>query len=87
LGPDGFSYSAEVYVDEETRVDGRFGAAVLFIRWSESGSQPAGHLETEYLAHADTPAAAKASLEHLTLHEVKEHLDRLIEESKGRPAW
>jgi len=87
LGPDGLSYSAEVYIDEEAQTNGRFGAAVLFIRWSESGSQPEGHLETGYVAHGDTREVAKSIAERLTLFEIKEHLDRLVKESKERPAW
>ncbi len=87
LGPDGISYSAEVYVDEDVQQDGRFGAAILFVRWSAKGSQLEGHLETEYLAHADTPEAARCTVDRLTLFDLKGHLDRLVEESKGRPDW
>ena len=87
FGPDGISYSVDVYVDSEPEENGQYGAAVLFIRWSKSGSQPEGHLETGYLAHGDTPSHAKSLVERLTLFELKELLDRLIEESKGRPGW
>jgi hypothetical protein len=87
LGPDGISYSVDAYVDEDPDENGQYGAAVLFIRWSESGSQPEGHLETGYLAHGDTPGHATSLVERLTLFELKELLDRLVEESKGRPAW
>jgi hypothetical protein len=87
LGPDGVSYSAEVYVGEDSQVNGRFGAAVLFVRWSAADTQPDGHLETGYLSHGETPEMAKATVEGLTLIEVKQHLDRLVEETKGRPDW
>jgi hypothetical protein len=87
LGSDNASYSAEAYVDSECQEDGRYGAAVLFIRWSESGSQPDGHLETGYLAFGRTPEEAKSQIRDLTLLEVREHLDRLIDKSKERPAW
>jgi hypothetical protein len=87
LGSDGVSYSAEVYVDEKVQEDGRYGAALLFIRWSGSGSQAEGHLETDYVAHGATPEIAQAVVERLTLFQLKEHLDRLVEEAKGRPDW
>lgn len=87
LGPDGFSYTAEVYIDSDSQADGRFGAAVLFIRWPKEGSKPEGHLETAYLEHGETQEVARSNLERLTLLELKAHLDRLVEESKGRPDW
>lgn len=87
LGSDGASYSVEVYVDEEPQEDGRFGAAVLFIRWSNADSRPEGHLETGYLAQEATQERARAAVEGLTLHDLKAHLDRLVEEAKGRPGW
>ena len=86
-GSDGASYSVEIYVDDQPQDDGRFGAAVLFIRWSESDSRPAGHLETGYLAHEESPESAKTAVESLTLHDLKTELDRLVEEAKGRPGW
>ena len=65
-------------VDDDPDPTGRFGAALLFIRWSESGERAVGHLETEYLAFGATPEAAGAPLLALTLQEVKAHLDRCI---------
>ena len=82
---DGDSYSVELYVDAEPQDDGRFGAAILFIRWSETEARPEGHLETGYLALEGTPESARAAVETLTLHDLKAHLDRLVEEAKGRP--
>lgn len=87
LGPDGTSYSAEIYVDDDSQEDGRFGAAVLFIRWSQANDQPDGHMETAYLAQGETRAQARTAVEGLTLYELKEHLDRLIEDRKERPDW
>jgi hypothetical protein len=87
LGSDEKSYSVEVFVDQNPQEDEQYGAAVLFIRWSESGSKPEGHLETDYLTRGDTPEQAKSLLEGLSLLELKVHLDRLIEESKGRHDW
>lgn len=87
LGSDALSYSAELYVDSECQEDGRFGAAVLFIRWSTCGSHPDGHLETGYLAYGSTAEEAKTGVERLSLAELKKHLDRLVVESKERPAW
>lgn len=86
-GTDGAAYSVALYVDDAPGPDGRFGAALLFVLWSPAGDQPAGHLETDYLAFGRTPAEAEEQLRCLTLHEVKAHLDRVIARRKGLPAW
>jgi len=65
-------------VDDDPDATGRFGAALLFIRWSTSGERAVGHLETDYLAFGPTQDAAQAPLLALTLQEVKAHLDRCV---------
>jgi hypothetical protein len=65
-------------VDDDPDPTGRFGAALLFIRWSTSGERAVGHLETDYLAFGPTPEAALAPLHALTLQDVKSHLDRCV---------
>ena len=86
-GADSAAYSVAVYVDDAPGPDGRFGAALLFVRWSPAGDQPAGHLETDYLAFGATPAEAEERVRSLTLYQVKDHLDRLIARAKELPAW
>ncbi len=76
-GSDGRPYSAGVFSDDDAAVDGSYGAALLFIRWSAT-QEPDGHLESGYLARAADPAAAETAVERLTLAEVKAHLDALI---------
>lgn len=76
-GPDGRAYSVGVFSDDDPGVDGRYGASLLFIRWSKD-QQPEAHLETDYLARAVDPLEAEAAVAGLTLLEVKQHLDRLI---------
>jgi hypothetical protein len=76
-GSDGQPYSVGVYSDDDPGPDGRFGAALLFIRWS-AGNSPAGHLESDYLAFARDAAAAEAQVGALSLHDVKRILDGLI---------
>ena len=49
-GSDGQAYSVGLYVDEEPDERGRYGAALLFVRWSPAGDRPVGHVETEHLA-------------------------------------
>lgn len=85
-GSDGRAYSAAVYVDDEPDADGRYGAAVLFVQWSESGERPTGHLETPYLGFGATAEEAAAQVRALTLFEVKAHLDRAIALAAARPA-
>jgi hypothetical protein len=73
------------YVDEAPDAEGRYGAALLFVRWSDAGDRPVAHLETDYLAWGATPAEALAPLAALTLVDVKAHLDRCIElERRGK---
>jgi len=65
-------------VDDEPDARGLFGAALLFVRWSDAGDRPVGHLETDYLFRGATPVDALTSLLRLTLQEVKRHLDDCI---------
>lgn len=86
-GADGAAYSVALYVDEEPGPDGRYGGALLFVRWSAGGDQPEGHLETDHLAHAGSAAEVELQLHALTLHQVKEELDRSIQRAGERPTW
>ncbi len=86
-GSDGAAYSADLYVDDTADADGRYGSAVLFVCWSDSGDRPVGHVETPILAFGATPEAAAAKVRSLSLYEVKEHLDRAIAEKKERLPW
>ena len=76
-GVDGRAYSVGVFSDDDPGPDGRYGASLIFIRWSAS-QEPDGHLETEYLARADDPAVAEAEVGRMALEEVKTALDGLI---------
>jgi hypothetical protein len=78
-GSDGHPYSCAVYVDDEADPMGRYGAALLFVRWSADGSVPAGHVETDYLAWGNTPAEAEQRIGVLSLYDVKAALDQAIE--------
>lgn len=82
-GSDGRAYTAAVFVDESAAADGRFGASLLFVQWSEAGDHPIGHLETPYLAFGDTPGQADAAIRCLTLHDVKRYLDQAIVEARA----
>jgi len=78
--PDGQAYSVATFADD-TGSDGRYGAALLFVRWGE-GERPVGHLETDYLAFGATPDEALAPVLALTLEQVKAHLDHCVARSK-----
>lgn len=84
-GTDGRAYSVGVYVDPTPGPDGRFGAALLFVRWSPAGDRPDGHLETDYLAFGPSPEVAEAAVKALSLWEVKEHLDAALARAAERP--
>jgi hypothetical protein len=77
-GTDGAAYSAAIYVDDEPDPQGRYGAAILFVRWSDEGDRPVGHVETPYLGFGATQEEAAALVRALTLLEVKRQLDRAI---------
>jgi hypothetical protein len=72
-------------VDDDPDPMGRFGAALLFVRWSSGGERAVGHLETEYLAFGPSPEAATAPLLAMTLADVKAHLDRCVARGRGEP--
>jgi hypothetical protein len=81
-GADGRAYSVSPWADDVPDATGRYGAALLFVRWGD-GERPVGHVETDYLAFGPTPEAALAPLLALTLREVKEHLDRCVEQGRA----
>jgi hypothetical protein len=82
-GNDGQAYSVAVFSADEPEADGRFGAALLFIRWSPAGDAPTGHVETEYLAFGATPQEAEERLKALSLFDVKAALDEAIARQPG----
>jgi hypothetical protein len=74
--PDGQAYSVATFAGDADE-PGRYGAALLFVRWDEA-ARPVGHLETDYLAYGATPEEAQAPLLALSLAEVKAHLDHCV---------
>lgn len=86
-GADGQAYSVALYVEDAPDAEGRFGGALLFIRWSPAGDQPVGHLETGHIVVGQNPAEADERLRALTLHQVKEQLDLVIKRSAELPSW
>lgn len=77
-GSDGQAYSVGTFVDDAPDTRGRYGAALLFVRWSAAGDRPVGHLETDYLSWGGTASQALAPLLALSLAEVKQQLDSCI---------
>jgi hypothetical protein len=82
-GSDGQAYSVAIYVDDEPDLRGMYGAALLFVRWAPAGDRPLGHLETETLVWAKTPAEAQGRLEALSLYDVKDALEEAIAHAPG----
>ena len=82
-GSDGQAYSVGIYVDEEPDARGRYGAALLFVRWSPGGDRPVGHVETPALAWGVTPAEAEERIKALSLYDVKAALDDAIAAAPG----
>jgi len=85
-GSDGCPYSAGIFSEDAPDPDGRYGAALIFVRWS-AAQEPEGHLETEFLAFDSDRLRAEDSVGRLPLHDVKRHLDRLITaDAQSRPS-
>jgi hypothetical protein len=82
-GSDGEAYSVAMWVDEEPDERGRYGGALLFVRWNHGGDNPAGHHETDYVVWGRTPGEAEQRLGALSLYDVKAMLDERI--AAGRP--
>jgi len=81
-GSDGRAYSTGVFSEDDPGPDGKYGAALLFIRWSGT-NEPDGHLETDYLARAADPGAAETVVGEMSLSDVKAALERLIAGRRG----
>ena len=86
-GADGQPYSAAIYVDDTPWSDGRFGASLLFVRWDHGGDHPVGHVESEDLALAPTRGEAEAAVRALSLWDVKQQLDAVLERRRTLPEW
>lgn len=82
-GSDGEPYSVGLWIDDDPDDRGRFGGALLFVRWSRGGDSPIGHLESDYLVFGATPDEARERLGALSLYDVKAVLDELV--ALGRP--
>ena len=82
-GSDGQAYSVAVYVEDEPGEDGRFAASLLFVRWSEGGERPIGHVETAPLAWGRTREEADDRIKALSLYDVKSALDEAIAAGPG----
>jgi hypothetical protein len=83
-GTDGLSYSVEIVAVPTGRADRPFGAYLLFVQWARIGaSTPSGHLETDFLAEADSEADAAAIVGALSLGQGRGALHALIAERAG----
>lgn len=83
-GSDGLSYSVAIEADETGDAARPFGAYFLFLRWRRIGAQGVdGHLESEYLAWGESPAAACEALGAWSLGDVRALLERSIATLSG----
>jgi hypothetical protein len=85
-GSDGLPYSVALWIDDEADARGRFGGALLFVRWTASGDAPDGHHESDYLVWGETPDDATTRLGALSLYDVKAILDELIAAGRAEEA-
>ena len=83
-GSDGLSYSVEIVTAPTGHPDAPVGAYLLFVQWARIGAAtPSGHLETDFLAEADSDADARAIVGALSLNQVRGALHALIAERAG----
>ena len=83
-GSDGVSYSVEIATAPTGDTERPWGAYLLFVQWSRVGAtSPIGHLESDFLAEADTEGDARAVLGTLTLSQVRGVLHDLIAARDG----
>jgi hypothetical protein len=88
-GSDGASYSVEIVTDASGDKVRPFAAYLLFVRWRQGDPVASGHLETEFLAFADTEDDARKLVGAMMLNEVKACLDDLIKAKRAEqlPWW
>ena len=88
-GSDGASYSVEIVTDASGDKARPFAAYLLFVRWRQGDPVASGHLETEFLAFADTEEDARKLVGAMMLNEVKTRLDDLIKAKRSEqlPWW
>jgi hypothetical protein len=88
-GSDGASYSVEIVTDASGEKTRPFAAYLLFVRWRQGDPVASGHLETEFLAFADTEDDARNLVGAMMLNEVKARLDDLIKAKRSEqlPWW
>ena len=78
-GSDGMSYSVAIESDATGAAARPWGAYFLFMRWRRVGPQGVeGHLESDFLAHGETPTKAREALGAMSLNGVRAELERLI---------
>jgi hypothetical protein len=87
-GPDGLSYSVEIVTAPTGHPERPFGAYLLFVQWARIGAAtPSGHVETDFLAEADTEEDARAVVATLGLAEVRSALYAAVaERENGSPS-
>src|SRR5690606_19117869 len=67
-GPDGYAYSVEPSADRSGDPEHPWGGFLLFLRWRRIGAQGVeGHLETGFLALANSHSAALEAVRSLSL--------------------
>jgi hypothetical protein len=87
-GPDGLSYSVEIVSAPTGHSERPWGAYLLFVQWARIGATtPSGHVETDFLAEADTEADALAVVASLSLADVRAALFAAVaDRASGAPA-
>jgi hypothetical protein len=88
-GKDGASYSVEIVADNTNDVFGPWAGYLLFVRWGQGDPVATGHVETEYLLHADSEEEVRERLGAMQLNDALAELNRILDlrALPSRPWW
>ncbi len=77
-GSDGYPYTVSIETERAEGAESAHTAYLVFPRWAGNGAGIIGHVETGTLAEKSTSPDASATLEALTIHEIRDLLEDAI---------
>ena len=88
-GKDGASYSVEIMTDETGDPAKPWAAYLFFVRYRQGDPVASGHVETEYLWHAESEQAARSLAGAMQLNDALAELNKAIsfQSADARPWW
>jgi hypothetical protein len=84
-GQDGQPYSVGIFVEEQPDERGRYGASLLFVRWSPPATVRSDTSKPKSWPGAGSASEAEERIKALSLYDVKSALDEAI--ARGPGEW